>query len=344
MILFNNDYSEGAHPAILKKLEEINFEQNTGYGMDKYSEEARNHIRRVCSSPDMDVHFIAGGTLTNLIVVSSALRPHEGVISANTGHINVHETGAIENTGHKVLVIDSEDGKIKPAMVEKMCQAHYEDGDREHTVKPGMVYISNPTELGTIYLKRELDELREVCNKYNLYLFLDGARLGYGLCAEENDLTMADIASLCDVFYIGGTKVGALFGEAVCITNTNLKKEFRYLIKQKGALLAKGWIMGIMFLVLFEDSLYFKIADNAVKMAMRIKEAFNNKGIDFYCDSPTNQQFPILDNLQYDILKEKYLFSYIAKIDDNRHVVRFCTSFATRPENVYMLVRDIEKL
>lgn len=344
MILFNNDYSEGAHPEILRKLEEINFEQNIGYGMDKYSEEAKKHIRRVCSSPDMDVHFIAGGTLTNLIVISSALRPHEGVVSANTGHINVHETGAIENTGHKVLVIDSDDGKLQASMVKKMCASHYEDGDREHTVKPGMIYISNPTELGTIYTKRELEELRKVCDRYGLYLFMDGARLGYGLSSEGNDLDMSDIASLCDVFYIGGTKVGALFGEAVCITNENLKKEFRYLIKQKGALLAKGWTMGIMFLVLFDNDLYFTISRHAVRMAMMIKEAFKSKGVPFYCDSPTNQQFPILDDFQYSRLKEKYLFSYIARTDDNRHVVRFCTSWATKPENVQVLIEDIQKL
>ena len=344
MILFNNDYSEGAHPEILKRLVDINFEQNTGYGVDKYSDKARSLIQSICSSPNMDVHFVTGGTLSNLIVISSVLRPHEGVISANTGHINVHETGAIENTGHKVLSIDSKDGKLTSSKVEDLCLAHFGDREREHTVKPGMVYISNPTELGTIYTKKELTDLRHVCDKYGLYLFLDGARLGYGLVAESNDLTMADIANLCDVFYIGGTKVGTLFGEAICIVNDGLKKDFRYFIKQKGGLLAKGWILGLQFATLFEDNLYFSIADNAVKAAIEIKDAFLLKGFSFFCDSPTNQQFPILNTKHIEMLKDKYLYSYIQKLDDDNHVVRFCTSWATTEDNVLSLIEDIKKL
>lgn len=244
MIRFNSDYTEGCHPAILKKLEETNMEQTAGYGEDEYCREAAERIKAVCLAPDADVHFLVGGTQTNVTVIASALKSYQGVITATTGHINVHETGALEACGHKCLTIETPDGKLTAEQVLKYTKAHFADESFEHTVQPKMVYISNPTELGTIYKKAELETLYRVCRENDLYLFLDGARLGYGLACRENDLTMADIAANTDVFYIGGTKVGALFGEAVVITNPELKKDFRYNIKQRGGMLAKGRLLG----------------------------------------------------------------------------------------------------
>ena len=240
MYRFQCDYTEGAHPAIMQRMIETNMEQTNGYGLDPYCDSARQKIKDLCECQDIDVHFLVGGTQTNTTVISAALRPYQGAVAAVSGHINVHETGAIEATGHKVLPLPSEDGKIAAAQVEEMCHAHWTDGSQEHMVQPGMVYISHPTENGTLYTKKELADLHEVCRKYGMLLFLDGARLGYGLMAETNDITLADLAKYTDVFYIGGTKVGALFGEAVVITNRALKKDFRYMIKQNGGMLAKG--------------------------------------------------------------------------------------------------------
>ncbi|MDR1628444.1 MAG: low specificity L-threonine aldolase [Oscillospiraceae bacterium] len=344
MIRFECDYAEGAHPKILKKLFDTNFEQTPGYGVDEYCERAKNKIKKLCGNENIDVHFLVGGTQANLTVISSILKPYQGVVSAETGHINVHETGAIEQTGHKVITLPSGDGKVTAEQVLDIYNSHFEDSLREHTVQPGMVYISHPTENGTTYTKSELKNLSKACKKCNLPLFLDGARLGYGLMAENNDLSLEDITNLCDIFYIGGTKIGALFGEAVVICNEKFKKDFRYNIKQRGAMLAKGRILGIQFDVLFENDLYFEISKHAVDMAMLIKNAFSQKGFKFLYESSTNQQFPILPNDKLEKLSEKYSFCCWNKIDENHSAARFCTSWATKKEDVLNLIEDIKKL
>ena len=344
MIRFNCDYLEGAHPRILEKLVETNFVQTPGYGEDEYCERAREIIRRKIGVPNAYVQFLVGGTQTNLTVISSVLRPYQGVISAHTGHINVHETGAIESTGHKVLALPSEDGKITAAQVQEYYDAHWADESHEHIVQPGMVYISHPTENGTLYTKKELQDLYETCQKLELPLFLDGARLGYGLMSEGSDLTWADVAAYTDVFYIGGTKVGALFGEAVVITNPALTKDFRYVIKQRGGMLAKGRLLGIQFQVLLEDGLYEEVAGKAVKQAMRLKEAFLEKGFPLLYDSYTNQQFPIIHKHQLEQLKENYSFELWAPMDEEYSAVRFCTSWATRDEDIEKFINDLDSL
>lgn len=344
MIRFESDYLEGAHPLILKKLEETNYEQTAGYGMDPFCAGARERIKESCGGADVEVHFLVGGTQTNLTVISSVLRPHQGVLAAVTGHVNAHETGAIEAVGHKVLALPSEDGRITADQVRKAYEAHWKDASHEHIVQPGMVYISQPTENGTLYSRAELGALHEVCRELELPVFLDGARLGYGLAAKTNDLTLADIAALVDVFYIGGTKVGALFGEAVVICNPALRKDFRYLIKQKGGMLAKGRLLGIQFDTLFTDGLYDEISEYAVGLAMRLREAFLKKGYRLRYDSYTNQQFPVMPDAHIDRLKEKYSFEFWEKTDDSHSAVRFCTSWATRTEAVDELIRDIGSL
>ncbi|WP_411504366.1 threonine aldolase family protein [Brevibacillus centrosporus] len=344
MIRFENDYTEGAHKRILERLWETNEEQTSGYGTDEHCEKARAYIRTACDAPNADVHFLVGGTQTNTTVIASILRPHQGVVSAATGHIAVHETGAIEATGHKVLTVPSEDGKIQAHQVKEIYDAHWNDVTHEHMVQPGMVYISHPTENGTTYTKAELEAISKVCRENGLPLFLDGARLGYGLVSEECDLTLADVARLCDVFYIGGTKVGALFGEAVVIMNDALTKDFRYMIKQRGGMLAKGRLLGIQFETLFEDGLYFDISRHAVQLAMMIRAAFSEKGFSFRYDSTTNQQFPILPDEICKELGKKYSFSHWEKADETHSVVRFCTSWATKRENVETLIEDIRAL
>ncbi len=338
MILFCSDYQEGAHPAILEKLNSVNLTQNPGYGTDDICHKAAALIKEKCHCPGADVHFLVGGTQTNTTVISAALRPHQGVLCAHTGHISVHETGAIESTGHKVLAVQSQDGKITAEQVEKeaILQA-----DFEHTVKPGMVYISFSTEVGTLYTLAELTALRKVCDKHHLYLFLDGARLGYGLCGEGNDVSLQDIARLCDVFYIGGTKVGALFGEAVVIVNPALKPDFRYFIKQRGGMLAKGWLLGVQFLTLFEEDRYFSIAAHAQRLAMAVRDALRHLHIPFLIDSPTNQQFPILPDEVLQKLSDKYAFSFWEKADETHTAVRICTSWTTREEDVLALIKDL---
>ena len=344
MIRFQCDYAEGAHPAILEKLMETNFDQTVGYGLDPYCDSARAKIKAACKAPDADVHFLVGGTQVNFTVISSILRPHQGAVSANTGHINVHETGAIEATGHKVLPLYSENGKITAAQVREVCDAHWNDPDHEHVVQPGMVYISHPTENGTLYEKDELVELYNTCQELGLPLFLDGARMGYGVMSEAATLTLADVAAYTDVFYIGGTKVGAMFGEAVVITNPALKRDFRYMIKQNGGMLAKGRLLGIQFDVLFTDDLYFKVAKHADDLAMRLKRAFVEKGYKLRYDSYTNQQFPILPDEHVEILKEKYSFAIWEKVSATHSAVRFCTSWATKEESVEELIKDLQAL
>ena len=342
MIRFECDYNIGAHEKVIEAIVNTNEEQTCGYGLDEYCNEAKRLIKNKCEE-DVDVHFVVGGTQANYIVISSALRAHEGVISADTGHINLHETGAVEAKGHKVIALESYDGKIKACDIDAYCGVHFTSDDMEHMVKPKMVYIYNPTEYGTIYKKEELLSIMKVCDKYDLYLFMDGARLGYGLVCEENDLTLKDISSICDVFYIGGTKVGALFGEAIVISNDKLKSDFRYFIKQNGAMLAKGRLLGIQFKALFEDDLYFNISKNAIKQIKKIKDALIKKGITMYIDSPTNQIFPIVNEKQLDYFENKVEFSYWEKVDKN-NVIRFCTSFATTDKQTNELLKLIENM
>lgn len=341
MIRFNSDYTEGCHPAILERLAATNMEQTAGYGEDEYCAQAAERIREACAAPDAAVHFLVGGTQANMTVISAALKHYQGVITAESGHINVHETGAPEACGHKCLVLPGMDGKLTAAQIAAYTDAHFADESFEHMVQPKMVYISNPTELGTIYSKAELAAISRVCRERGLYLFLDGARLGYGLVCRENDLTLPDIAELTDVFYIGGTKVGALFGEAVVITNEILKEDFRYNIKQRGGMLAKGRLLGLQFLTLFEENRYFEIAAHAVRLSEKLKDELINMGVSFYVDSPTNQQFPVLPDQVLDVLREKYAYSYQARVDEMSSAVRFCTCWATKEEHVDQLLADI---
>lgn len=343
MILFTKDYSEGCHENILKALSQTNYVQTDGYGTDEYCDEARCLIKDACSAPNADIHFLVGGTQTNFTVIASALKPYQGVISAVSGHINVHETGAVEATGHKVIPLPSDDGKITANQVEKCFLKQYNSDSAEHEVQPKMVYISNSTEVGTVYSKAELTALSEVCRKYGMYLFLDGARLGYALTCEENDLDLKTIAQLCDVFYIGGTKVGALFGEAVVITNDSLKKDFRYMIKRGGGMLAKGRLLGIQFKELFNNNLYFDIAKNADIQAMKIKKALEQKGYSFLSDSPTNQLFPIFPNDVLEALSKDFVFEIQGKTDENHTAVRICTSWATTDEQTKKLIDALLK-
>ena len=344
MLRFESDYLEGAHPKILEKLIETNFEQTAGYGVDDHCERARELIKKACGAPDAYVQFLVGGTQTNATVIASLLRPYEGVLSAVSGHINVHETGAIEATGHKVLPLASEDGKITASQIENAYSAHINDSSFEHMVKPALVYISQPTENGTLYSKSELEAIREACDNCKLRLFIDGARCGYGLKAENNDVFLPDLARLSDVFYIGGTKVGALFGEAVVFSNEKLAENFRYMIKRHGGMLAKGRLLGVQFETLFEDGLYFEISEHAMRLALKIKYTLKDMGVSILFDSPTNQQFPIFKDEVLQKLSEKYSFCYWCRVDDTHSAVRICTSWATREESVDALLDDIRKL
>ncbi|WP_428040691.1 threonine aldolase family protein [Candidatus Avelusimicrobium fimicolum] len=343
MIRFNCDYSEGAHPRILEKLAQTNLEQAPGYGQDTYCRQAADLIKSLCQTPQAEVHFLAGGTQTNLTVIAACLRPYQTVISADSGHINVHETGAIEATGHRILTVPEQNGKLTAEQIARCCKEHWLDDNPEFAPQPKLVYISFPTEYGTLYSKEELSAIRRVCDENNLFLFADGARLGYGLEAPGNDVTLADLAACCDVFYIGGTKIGALLGEAVVIVNPKLQKDFRYFMKQKGAMLAKGRILGIQFLALFEDGLYFKLSKHADEMAQIIRKACAECGFEFLYDSPTNQQFPIMPDDLIKQLEELYAFSHTKRLDHRRSAIRVCTSWATRREDVEQLVADIHK-
>ena len=347
--LFTSDYCEGALPRIMKRLQETNMVQTVGYGEDEYCAQARELIRKACGRDDVDVHFLVGGTQANATVISSILKPYQGVLCAETGHINVHETGAVEHGGHKILPLPSPDGRIAAEQVREALEDHFSDANHEHMVMPGMVYISFSTEFGTIYSRAELAGISEVCRAYEIPLFVDGARLGYGMAASElvngdDALTLEDFAELADVFYIGGTKQGALFGEAVVITNEALKEDFRYCIKQGGGMLAKGRLLGIQFAALFEDGLYMDAARGAVLKAARIRKAFEAKHFDFLVDSPTNQVFPILTEAQAEALEKDFGFEIWKKLPDGRIGVRFCTSWATPEANVTLLVGAIRNL
>lgn len=338
MIMFQNDYVEGAHPAVLQKLIDTNMEQSVGYGEDPYCEEAKARIRKAVGREDVDIHFLVGGTQTNLTVIDAALRPYQGALCAQTGHINVHETGAVEACGHKVLALPGKDGKITATQVKEAHDSHWADGAHEHMVQPKLVYISHPTELGTLYTKQELTDLRKVCDECGLYLFLDGARLAYGLAAEGTDVTLSDIAALTDAFYIGGTKVGALFGECVVISHPALKEDFRYLIKQKGGMLAKGRLLGLQFLAMFENDLYMEMGRHADRLAMKLKKELQEKGYRFYMDSITNQQFVIVEDTKLQELEKEFLFNHETRYDADHTVIRICTSWATKEEHIEKLL------
>jgi len=339
ILRFESDYMEGTHPSILEKLLETNMEQTSGYGLDPYCESAKDKIRLACACPEAEVYFLVGGTQTNATIIDAVLASYQGVLAADTGHISVHESGAIEASGHKVLTLQHKDGKLAGKDVEEYLERFYADSSNEHMVAPGMVYISHPTEFGTLYTASELKNLHEICLRYHIPLFLDGARLGYGLMAEQTDVTLPLIAKYCDIFYIGGTKVGAMFGEAVVFTSPNLVKHFFTMIKQHGALLAKGRLLGIQFDTLFTNNLYFDIAKHAINMAQLLKNAFQEKGYRFYIDSPTNQIFIVLDNQKMKLLSEKVSFSFWEKVDCEHTVVRFATSWATQGDAVSALIQ-----
>ena len=341
MIRLNCDYLEGCHPSILAKLAETNLEQTPGYGTDNYCKAAADAVRSAFSCPDSAVHFLVGGTQANMTVIAAALRPYEGVLCADTGHINVHETGAIESTGHKCLALPNKDGRISAS---KVAVAAATQADDEHMVKPGMVYISMSTELGTVYDLSHLKDLYYTCRQLGLYLFIDGARLGYALAAPTGDLTAADIAKYCDVFTVGGTKVGALFGEAVVINNPELNVRFRYMIKQRGGMLAKGRLLGLQFSTLMEDGLYFSIAKKAVDQAMRIRQAIIDKGLPFFIDSPTNQLFPIFTDDQAETIAENFHLEFNERVDENHVALRVCTSWATPDEYVDKFIEAVKAL
>ena len=344
MIYFTSDYCEGCHEKVLQRLIQTNLEQTPGYGTDEYCDRAAALIKAKCEDETLDVHFLVGGTQTNLTVIDAALRPHQAVVCAKSGHIHVHETGAVEATGHKILALESGDGKITAQQIRDLVRSHRTDDSMEHTAQPKMVYISNPTELGTVYHKAELTAISDACRELGLFLFLDGARLGYGLMCRENDLTMADLAELCDVFYIGGTKVGALFGEAVVIAHPYLKEDFRYMIKQHGGMLAKGRLLGIQFETLFTDDLYFRIAEHALRLAERLRAGIREAGFGFYAENPTNQVFPILPDAILEKLSEHYALTYQCRVSATESAVRLCTSWATKPEQVEAFCRDLKAL
>ncbi len=331
---FDSDYMECAHEKILSRLSEVNYEHLSGYGTDKYTLMAKDKIRKLINNENADIYFLVGGTQTNQVMIDTLLEPYQGVISASTGHISVHEAGAIEFTGHKVITIPSDNGKLDTKEITKFCEYFYEDANREHMVQPGMIYFSYPTEFGLIYTKEELLELRRICDKYSLKLYCDGARLGYGLVCPDCDITIEDLANICDAFYIGGTKVGALFGEAVVFSRIPAPSHFVSRIKQHGALLAKGFLTGIQFDTLFTDNLYFDISKNAIECAFKLRKAIIEKGYKRYLHSHTNQIFLVLNNEQYEELSKKVSTSYWDRLNDNEVVVRIATSWATKMEDV----------
>ena len=343
MLYFNNDYNEICHPAVLDKMNALASVQMPGYGVDSCCQEAAERIRAACAAPNAAVHFLVGGTQTNLTVIAASLRPHQGVIAAESGHIHVHETGSVEATGHKVIAVPSADGKLRLDLAEKIVSEQRFSAEAEHIVQPKLVYISNPTEYGTLYSLEELTALSELCKKWGLYLFVDGARMGYGLAAAGNDITLADYARLCDVFYIGGTKCGAMFGEAVVIPNRSIAEDFRYLIKQRGGMLAKGWLLGIQFAALFENGLYMQICAHADALADQIRSTLQDLGYPLYLPGTTNQVFVTLPDATLNKLAESFTFAVWGKADDTHTTVRFCTSWATTKENVDVLCTALQK-
>ena len=342
MIRFECDYATGAHPQVLRALVETNGAAVPGYGEDTYCEAARQTIRELCQAPEAMVQFIPGGTQANMTVIAAALRPYEGAVCADSGHINCHETGAVEGTGHKVLALPGRDGKLTAEQVDEFCKSYYDDPTAEHMVRPGLVYLSQPTELGTVYTREELEAMRRVSDRWGMKLFVDGARLACALAASDVKLT--DLAQLCDVFYIGGTKCGAMFGEAVVILNEELKTGFRHMIKRQGGMMAKGRLMGVQFAALLEDGLYFRLGQQMVEQAVRLRDGIRALGYSLVVESPTNQQFPILPNRVLEKLKDKYSWSAKEKVDGKHTAVRFCTSWSTKDEEIDALLADLARL
>lgn len=334
MLSFESDYIEGAHERILQRLVETNLEQLSGYGQDHYCQRAKEKIQAACRCPEAEIFFLVGGTQTNTVAVDAFLKPYEGVVAAKTGHVSTHEAGAIEYHGHKVLELPEHQGKICGNELKALLENFWQDENHEHMVFPGMVYISHPTEYGTLYTKTELLELAAICRSYDIPLYLDGARLGYGLMSRDTDVTLPLIAECCDAFYIGGTKVGALCGEALVFTKKNMPRHFLAIVKQHGALLAKGRLLGIQFDTLFTDGLYFEISRHAIEMAELMKEGLLAKGYTLYLESPTNQQFVLLDNEKYQALQKEAAMGFWEKPDPDHTVVRLATSWATRREDV----------
>ncbi len=343
MLYFSCDYSEGAHESVLRRLIETNMEHLSGYGADCYSERAKEKIRTACGDDQADVFFLVGGTQTNAVVIDALLARYEGVVCAETGHINVHEAGAIEFTGHKVMPLPHNEGKLRAEEVEKYIETFYSDENHDHMVFPGMVYISHPTEYGTLYSLAELKALSAVCRRFDIPLYMDGARLGYALASRDTDVSLKDVAQYCDAFYIGGTKVGALCGEAVVFPRTRAPKHFMTVVKQRGAMLAKGRLLGIQFDALFTDDLYMTISRHAIDMAEKLKQGLKRLGYSLLLDSPTNQQFVILENRQMEVLREEVTFSFWEKYDENHTVVRFATSWATKEEDVDALLECLSE-
>ena len=341
MIRWNNDYNHGAHPAILQAFADTNDSSYEGYGLDEWCRKAAGEIRKHLGGVDADIHFMLGGTQVNYTMIAAALRPYQGIICADSGHIQVHETGAVENTGHKIHVVPGVDGKITAAAMEKEAGSYRTSDVPEHVTQPKMVFLSFPSEYGTIYTKEELSGISRVCREYGLYLMVDGARMGYGLGAEGNDVTLADIAAAADIFYIGGTKVGALFGEAVVVPDPAALPHFFTVIKQRGALLAKGWLLGLQFDCLFSENRYLNISRHALALAEKLKKAFLEKGYPLYLDSPTNQQFVILTEEQKERLSRIATFGFWENLDDGRCVVRFATSWATKEEDIDALIGQL---
>ncbi|KAB1435785.1 threonine aldolase family protein [Candidatus Galacturonibacter soehngenii] len=337
MYSFKNDYSEGAHPRIIEALTKTNMEQTVGYGLDEYCEKAKKRIQDIIGDKKADIHFFVGGTQTNQTAIAAFLKPYQAAVSADTGHINVHETGAIEATGHKVVTCRARDGKLTPVLIDKIIREHTD----EHMVQPKLVYISNSTELGTVYNKEELTAISMYCKEHDLYLYMDGARLAAALASGKTDLTFCDIANLTDAFYIGGTKNGALFGEALAILNDTLKKDFRFMIKRQGGMLAKGRLLGIQFLELFTNDLYLELASHADQLSMKLKDGLIKKGYQFVSDSYTNMQFPIMSNETIKRLKKDFLFEEIESLDEENTVIRLVTSFATKEEAVEHFIKKL---
>lgn len=337
MISFECDYNNGAHPEVLRHLVETNDEETLTYGFDHYTEQAKEKIKAACEAPDAEVFLLTGGTQTNATVIDGMLRSYEAVVCAETGHINVHEAGAIEASGHKVIGLPQKDGKLEAATLERFMEVFENDESRDHVAQPGMVYISFPTEMGSLYTADELLRLEDTCHRHGLHLFVDGARLGYGLMAEGNDITLPFLAAHCDAFYIGGTKVGALCGEAVVFTHNNTPRCFFSMIKRHGALLAKGRLTGVQFDALFTDDLYLRISRHAIEMAAALRDVLREAGLAFYVESPTNQQFVILPNKKMHLLEQQVLFTHWMPYDDDSTVCRFVTSWATKPEDIQRL-------
>lgn len=343
MIYFRNDYSEGAHPKVLQALVETNLVSTPGYGCDEYCACARELLCERFACPNADVHFLDGGTQTNLTAAAAFLRPWEAIIAADTGHIAVHETGAIEATGHKVYVVPGVDGKLTPDAIRTAVRDH-QTGTEEHMVLPRMVYVSDSTELGTIYTRAELQALSDTCRELGLYLYLDGARMAMALTAQGNDLVPEDFAQLCDAFYLGGTKNALLFGEALVIVNNALKPYFRNVMKQHGGMLAKGRLLGVQFAAILQDDLWLQTARHANELAQRLAAALTAMGVPLYAASPTNQVFPIFTNAQVEALRQNFSFEFIARVDENHSAIRFVTSWATRPEDVETLLEAVRSL